>query len=213
MPFDDFAFHSELKMNLDQSHQTVLENFNTFQRAQRCLEEIEEYIQSTLHELSDEFSAAFSPAYEFTLAKEEWSYLQTRAFPNWKGSPAHLITVGIEKFTVPDLILRDSGDGCRAYIYSELLADYKRASSYTTLAKHLRQMEAPPDFSPAPPQMHGYLFVKQLGVVEKDDFCSPSKLKAYFRHPLKELADWLTANAPHLSSLGGADAPATSQEQ
>ena len=197
-------------MYLDQSHRTVLKNFSTFQRAQRCLEEAEEYLQAILKEVADELSGEHPPNYQFALGWDGWRYLQTRAFPDWDKSGAHLITVGIEKLAVPDIIVPDS-DGRRAYIYSEVFADTKRAPSFTTLAKHIRQMEPPEGFSPAPLQMHGYFFLKRLGTLTADVFCSRSELKAYFKQPLEELVAWLIANAAHLASLGGTDTPATPQ--
>ncbi len=198
-------------MQLDQSHRIVLENLATFQRAQRCLEEADTYIQSVLQEIADDLSAAHAPQFSFYFTPGAGSYLQTRACPNWDGTGAHLITIGIERLAVAEILAPDSPDAARAYIYSELLNDWKRAASYTRIARHLRQLLPPDGFAPASPQMHGYVFVKRLAPPSVATLCDRAALKTFFMQCLEPLASWLVANAPQLAGLGGADALASTE--
>jgi len=190
-------------MQLDSSHQIVLENLNTFQKAQRCLDEVEAHLQSVLREVADELSALHAPLYDFKVDNDGSTYLQTRAFPNMDNTGAHLITIGIERLTSTDLLGLANPEATRAYIYSELLNDPKRATNYPNMVNILRQLTPPDGFLAAAPQMHGYLFVKQLAPVPVPTVCSRTLLKSFFRQTLDVLTSWLITNTPQLSSLAG----------
>ena len=183
---------------LDASHKTVLENLDTLERAQRCLEEIKAYRWEILQEVADELTAKYDPPLRFVLERGGW--IEAKVFPNSEGTDRHLINVGIEHLEVPSIINADA-EGCRAYIFSELLADSKAAGVHKAIAQRLRQLQPPSDFTPASAQAHGYLFVKMLGNIPVDAFCSRSRLKSYFETPLTVLADWLRSVSPAVTAL------------
>lgn len=192
-------------MRLDPSHQIVLENFATFQKAQRCMDEVETYIQSILREIADELSGLHAPLYNFYFVAGSDTYLQTRAFPNWDNVGVHLITIGIERLSPANLLGTASPEATRAFIYSELLADPKRAPRYPRTSALLRRFTPPDGFLPAAPQMHGYLFVKQIAPIPLPIVLSRPDLKSLFRQHLDTLVAWLIAQAPHLAALAGAE--------
>ena len=174
---------------LDASHRTLLDNFATFERAQLCLKEIEKYLWEVLVEVANELPAGRSPAFEFKLDKGGW--MQANAFPDWQGTSNELIGIGIENFGLGDMI---SGEGCQAYVFCLPLGDTKAHKKYAALSQHLRSLLPPDGFTLAPAQYHGYMFVKSLGSVPVNTFCSRSDLKKYLREPLDTLATWLSAN-------------------
>ena len=185
--------------SLDHSHRTVLENLETFQRAQQCVLEINDYVWAALREVTDELPTSDDPPLKFALDKGGW--LQANTFPNWQGTTFELLSIGIENLGLNDLIASGGGEGCRAYIYSILLNDPKRAKDQATVSGLLRKLEPPAGFVPAPTHHHGYLFVKQLGALPVESVCSLAKLKSYFSSPLTELAEWLDANSATIASF------------
>lgn len=196
-----------MKTTLDSSHRTVLENLGTLERAQRCLDEIKSYRWEILHELADELTVKHDPKLRFQLERGGW--IEAKTFPNSQGTNRHLINVGIERLEVSSIIDPNGTAACRAFIFSEVLADPKTASRHKALAQSLRELKPPVDFAAAPPQEHGYLFVKILGNVSIDAFCSRQQLKKYFERPLVVLVDWLARTTVQLTSLHGQFAAST----
>ena len=180
---------------LDSSHRTLLDNFATFERAQLCLKEIEKYLWDVLAEVESELPTGQSPAFEFKLDKGGW--LQANVFPNWEGTGIELIGIGIETFDLSDMI---SGDGCRAYVFCLPLGDTKAMKKYTSLSQYVRALTAPSGFTHGSAQDHGYVFVKTLGGVPVNTFCSRPDLKKYLRDPLDTLIGWLHTNGPALAA-------------
>jgi len=91
-----------MKSTLNQSHRTVIENLETFQRAKQCFDEIKPYVFDVLKEVERELPKVDKPPMPFGSDKEGW--LQANAFPNWQGTDLHLISIGIENSDLPDLI-------------------------------------------------------------------------------------------------------------
>ena len=161
------------------------------------MDEIKAYLWDVLRELPN---ANADPSIDWDLS-DKHGYLQADAFRNWQGTDLHLIGIGMECLTVPDIIAPETADGCRAFIYCHLLADRKVAAKHTSLAQRLSALRPPKGFVPAPPGQDGYLFVKMLGSLPVGSFCSRSDLKSYFQNPLSTLVDWLAVTAPEIASL------------
>lgn len=188
-----------MKSVLNLSHCTVIKNLETFQRAQQCFEEIRPYVWDVLRDVQGELPQVDNPPMPFELNKD--GYLQANAFPKSQGTDFHLISVGIENFDLTDLIGADGAKGCRAFIYSILFNDPKRATQHATIKNRLRGLQPPPGYDPAHLIDPGYLFVKKLGAIPAESVCSRSQLKSYFADPLNELAAWLEANGAAIAEL------------
>ncbi len=189
-----------MKQSLDASHQTLLDNFHTFLRAQRCLEEVKTYVRETLKEVEGELPVMKTPPSRFKYNKDGW--LQADAFlgglENEK-STHHLVSIGIDNLDVSHIIA--TGE-CRAYIYCGLLADSNKTEWHGLVGKFLGQLKPPNGFTPAPTDSEGYVFVKRLGKLPVSGFCSSAELKKYLREPLVTLVGWLTANALSIATFG-----------
>jgi len=186
---------------LDQSHRTLLENFSTFQKAEHCLKEIKEAIVANLklleQKLNAEHSLKFAQSWDDGSSKKEYPILQARAFQKGKGTDGSLISIsiGIEGFTVGDLLGLPSERGCQAYVYSEAISNLSES-----LRAQLHSLPAPSSFVSASLE-DCYLFTKSLGPVGADIICSPDAFQQYFYPVFKTLIDWYIANASQIETF------------
>jgi hypothetical protein len=192
-----------MKSILDQSHCTVLSNLETFQRARQCVDEIKSFVWDVLRELADELPESDDPPVKFSLTREgEDGYLQANTLQNWQDTGFELVSIGVENFDLPHLIGSDGAQGCRAFIYSVLLSDSKRATEYAAVGDRLRQLRPPLGYVPPSMLPPGYIFVKKLDALPPESVCSRTKLKSHFAEPILELIAWLKANYVAISALG-----------
>jgi hypothetical protein len=200
-----------MKQSLDASHRVLLDNFQTFLRAQLCLEEIKRYLSETLKEVEGEQPPAKTPPFRFKYNKGGW--LQADAFLGGlarEKNTHHLVSIGIDMLDVPYLLTTAE---CRAYVYSGVLADGNKQSWHKPVGKFLSNLRPPRDFVPAPSDLDGYVFVKQLGNLSVEAFCSSGELKNYFREPLNSLSEWLVANASAIADFGASAVPDATNPQ
>ena len=184
--------------NLDQSHRTVLTNYETYQRVLRCHEEIEAYLWDVVRELKGEFDARSDSSLKWTLNEDEW-WIQADAFPTWDTTKYYLMGIGVEHISIEKIIPPDISDGCYAYVYVHPLANQKVASEFPWLKSRFRAVEPPKGFGFG--TQEGYVFKKPLGSLSVESFCSRTELKSYLQNPLNDLVEWFERAAPVIATF------------
>lgn len=185
-------------MKLDQSHLTVLKNLPTFDRAQRCLGEVEGHIQSVVRDVMAEVNAKLDSATQFEFGK---TYVQIRVGQNWRGTVSHLLSIGLMQFTVRALLTPSSPDASlRAYIYSDFLLKEKK-EAFGADVQAIQGLRLPDGFVRAPSNYSGYLFVKEGSSLTAEDLWDRSKLAAFFEGHLVGLAKWLKQNQEAIAAI------------
>lgn len=182
--------------SLDQSHRTLLENIATFRLAERCLADTEVYVKGFLEELVGELGSRYR---ETATVGFKVGCLQLDAFPNWRGSECHFVSIGLENIKVANLLAGAGGEPCRAYIWSAYLSTQSNAT--TPEGARLRSLASSTGFGAS--RRSGYLAEKDLGLLTVDQMMSRDEVRRYFSVPLNHLAGWLDENWAAITSLVG----------
>ncbi len=182
--------------SLDQSHRVVLENLSALRRANRSIEEADQYLCDVAQDVCNDLLAR----YQKHLAVWEFnkSRIETRHFTNWRESHRHLVTIGLGRLEATGLVRSANSLGCQAYVYSDFLQDHR--NDYPADLAFIRNLPPSMDFRPAPERMTGHMFIRDTGGISAEDFMNRDFLKAFIAAPLIELAEWLIANSPAIES-------------
>lgn len=186
--------------SLDQSHRTLLENFATFRQAERCLADTEAYVKGVLQEVLDELSFRYRGV---AIVSFKEGCLQLDAFPNWRSSGCHFVSIGLENIKVANLFVGTGDEPCRAYIWSAYLL--KLEGHKPPDEAWLRTRQLPMSFKIS--QQGGYLATKQLAPLSVDQMMNRGEVLRNLREPLETLASWLDENTDAIRAFAQQDQP------
>ncbi len=175
--------------SLDHSHRVVLENLAALERAKRCVDEANQYLQDVAREVYTDLSTRYN---QFAKWEFNGSRIETRHIANWRESQRHFVTVGLGQIEAAGIVKGASTSDCQAYVYSDLLQDHR--NDFPADLAFIRNLPPSVDFCLTPETMTGHVFIKNIGGISAEKFMDRDVLKAFIAAPLTELANWLLDN-------------------
>ena len=179
-----------MTLNLDPSHQCVLEHWETISKMIECRYQVQrqltEFVGAACREVHTGHQGSFAIVDQIN-SNESYFQLIPSVLLDWKSSGCALLALGIEHISVESLF--NIGEPFSAYVYSAYRAD--KSVNDNSTDELLLSLAAPSGFTrTGNANNRGYLFELVPPIVTPADFCDSEKLRRHLIDPLVTLLNW-----------------------